>query len=316
MTWGHGNYNCHKLPKIYSYARAEELYNGIEPVRGSNNLRPLGKRRTTHMEIVKDVERDADGGVVANYYGARLYRTDCVKFMEPQEDGVEVIKVRMDTYETPTTAAFIRYVLPLGGVELQQGSIRIQGHKIPKNGELTITKPKDAGWGKAVIEGGEREYVHKINRKAANAVRKRYKPLLDWVRGTLSLKEGLFSEEDFNDIGLGQRKFFGGLFGGLFGANFYANNPAYQQRREQFMNWINAADDDPHKYEKYMVALHIVAHEFGSFDYNHRMKRLSMKRVEEALLRVHANEVLDRRELALGEVKRDPYKSWVAVLNT
>ena len=315
MTWGHGNYNCHKLPKIYSYAQAEKLYNGTEPVRGSNNLRPLGKRRTTHMEIVKDVERDADGGVVANYYGARLYNTDCVKFMEPQEDGVEVIKVRTDTYETPTTAAFIRYVLPLGGVELKLGSIRIQGHKIPKNGELTITTTKDEGWDKAVIEGGEREYVHKINRKAANAVRKRYKPLLDWVRGTLSLKEGMFSEEELNDIG--QQKFLGGKFlGGLFRANFYATNAAYQQRREHFMNLIDAADDDPHKYDKYVVALHTVAHEFGSFDYIHRMKRLSVKGFEEALLRVHANEVLDRRELALGEVKRDPYKSWVAVLNT
>jgi len=86
---------------IHTYDQAKQRYESIEPIRGSNNIRPYGKRSKRNLRIS---EGTMDG---VHYYAAILYVTECVRWFA---DGR--VQVRTGGYATVSTSKFISAVAP------------------------------------------------------------------------------------------------------------------------------------------------------------------------------------------------------------
>jgi hypothetical protein len=89
MGWGNNNGGAMSaLPSFSTYAEAKRHYDNTKEIRGSNNIRPLGLRRAGHsMRIVSSQT------TTQKYIAAKLYQTECVRWMEPVEGGEQVLTI-------------------------------------------------------------------------------------------------------------------------------------------------------------------------------------------------------------------------------
>lgn len=93
MGWGNSGRSSalYALPSFDTYAEAKKLYANTKEIRGSNNIRPLGLRRVGHsMSIV------SSQATPQKYIAAKLYQTECVRWMEPDEGGEQVLTIGVD----------------------------------------------------------------------------------------------------------------------------------------------------------------------------------------------------------------------------
>jgi len=88
--------NLNNLPRIVSYEEAAFQFNNIKPIRGSENIRPLGNRRAKHYAI----EKRGDA------YVCTLYGHPVITFSR-DEYGRGMATVNMCGYDTQTTRGFI-----------------------------------------------------------------------------------------------------------------------------------------------------------------------------------------------------------------
>lgn len=169
------------LSLISSYETAVAREAGITPLRGSGpnaGLKPLGKRTKTYLTIRKN-EKTEDVII-------RLYRTDIIRF----EKGTGKIWVNHGGYPTQTTNGVLTALLPAyfsgGWVNCHCEGLR--GYFPLKDGPNAFWRASDGG-----LRMVEPNYpvVHRVNRKGANAVRKRYAELRTYVRGVLKLRKGV-----------------------------------------------------------------------------------------------------------------------------
>lgn len=88
--------NLNNLPCIVSYEEAAFQFNNIKPIRGSENIRPLGNRRAKHYSIQKHDDT----------YVCMLYGHPVITFSR-DEYGRGMATVNMCGYDTQTTRGFI-----------------------------------------------------------------------------------------------------------------------------------------------------------------------------------------------------------------
>jgi len=309
MGWGIGRGNTYGLHSIDSYAEAQKKYDETKQIRGSANIRPLGNRRHGHAAGITAGEMTTDTSnsplitlpLTPAYYAAKLYHTECVKWVKPV-NGVERIEVSVSNWPTPTTAQFINRVLPHPlTAELTRRVIRINGWVVPRDKALIIELNPDNTW-QAV--NAQPEHIHNINRRAANAVRGRYKDFRNWLKGTLSLKEGRFTEEA---VELVTQEKLPELIG------------CTAEVAARFLSLISTPDDAADKYDRYMLAAVWVAGRHGNSTGRHNGNtgqwtydyHLKMPAFDKVLLSLHAEEVLVKSELPRGTVKKDAYATWL-----
>ena len=169
--------NGYDLPLLRNYERAKARYDSIVPIRGSNNVRPLGDRRKQHQRI----EVAPRNGAGAAGLACVLYRTACVTYYE---DGT--IHLAHDGYISQSTCTFINRVAPVTAVRMdkQRGClvVRIAGgeYKCGKDGlwlkydeTATVYVPVDP----------EPFEVTLVNRVAMRAVKKQYAAFMQYAVG-------------------------------------------------------------------------------------------------------------------------------------
>ena len=296
MGWNHGS-ATHGLHAVNTYADAQIKYDTTKEIRGSANVRPLGDRRYGHTaNIVSSSPADTN----PDYYAAKLYNTDCIKWLRP-DDGIERVIVSVGKWPTKTTCMFLDKTMPytLGAV-LSRFIIRVNGWPVPREGLLTLEFREDK-WQAA---DAQVEVVHKINRTKANEVRKRFKDFKNWLHGMLSLREGTFEEVDPRMP--------------IFNVTATALDPA------TVIAFMSAPDSDPEKYDKYNKVMMWGARNYGNTRYvktggtggtfpgPYKYTRFfTMKQFDLMLLKLHAEEVLVVEELPYGVVKADAYAKWL-----
>jgi hypothetical protein len=91
--------SLHKLPRIVSYEEAAFQFKNIKPIRGSENIRPLGNRRAKHYSIQKHDDT----------YVCMLYGHPVITFSR-DEYGRGMATVNMCGYDTQTTRGFISQI--------------------------------------------------------------------------------------------------------------------------------------------------------------------------------------------------------------
>jgi len=168
-----------ELPCLRNYLAASLKEQSISPIRGKT-LKPLGKRRDHHMQIVRHNE-----GTDAESIACRLYNTDCVTF---HKDGR--IHLNHGGWVTNSTAQFIARITPHGYVYRKDGHMLLTyggGTYIIPQGGLYVT----AG---TQVEGAEPCSVHTTNRIGAKRVRNMYKPFREYVLNMVKMLDGALTE--------------------------------------------------------------------------------------------------------------------------
>jgi hypothetical protein len=186
------------LPSISSYGAAKCKFNDIKPIRGrAEDVRPLGKRSADFINI-HEVETS-----IMPAYAVRLYQTDIATY---HADGRIVVKT--GGWATSATTKALYRVLPTWDVRLVLRRVRVCGYVVTEDEGLTFV-PSDPmitggvpAWDGYTLLNPKREYVHAVNRKAANAVRKQYKHFNNWYKGYMSLREGRMTEGEM-EVALG-----------------------------------------------------------------------------------------------------------------
>ena len=284
--WGNAGYNTYGLHPNESYAEAQHTYNNTKPIRGSANVRPLGKRKYGHTAGITAASTEM---LNPDYYAAKLYNTEVIKWLRP-DDGIERMEITTGGWPTPTTAMFLNCATPYTmRAGLSRHVIRIDGWPIPRGGALKLEK-RDGQW---QATNADLESVHKINRTKANEVRRRFKDFRNWLHGMLALREGMFDDE-----------------------KVMVKNP---RTASTILAYMTAPETDPDKYIKYTEALMWTVQNHGSTkgvgSYSggtHRyVKFLTERQFDLMLMKLHAEEILVEEKLPRGTVKRDQYAGWL-----
>jgi hypothetical protein len=192
MGWGYGGYNTAQIPALSTFDEVKKHHDSVVPIRGrSKETRPLGKRRNyCHMTIVRNtrsvVSDDEPVGKFMETYSYQLYSTNCVEWFPNGK-----VYIKSDGWNSPTTMQFMTYSLAkLGRIDSVRGKwyfVNKQGKNFLMENGITLVKEGDEYVAESVVI----ENRYKANRKALNALRKKYKVFLDYGKTTLSIEPHL-----------------------------------------------------------------------------------------------------------------------------
>lgn len=264
------------LPTMGSYEYALNKFNSTAPIRGCGTI-PLGERRSHDRYYMQK-----HGDSIWCYY----HRTPILK-IHPGN----IYEIDVEGWHTQTTAQVLSRLLPASaGACLLDGWITVRCYNrgyfpIPDGGMKFTT---GEGLGLLTPIDPKRQVIHHINRKKANAVRQQYAAFMTYAKGFLKLRQDehgtvRFASEEFKNAGIEGRTHERTLGG-----------------------WIESDEPGDHysavlslARESYWV-MPVVVHE-----------STVRRRINDFILKLHASEVLEKVELPLGEVKKDPYKHWL-----
>jgi len=294
---GFGQYRNTGIRRLHDYADALEKFNSTKPIRGRTDITrpmyPLGHRhRVDHFWMMKcPLTQDIE---------LYLYSTPVVTY---KADGRIVL--RCDGWSSVSTSCFISEVTGMQSyiydhnlcVAIWQEGGDVGNYRVPASGTLTFVR--ENGHFK-YVEGAPEAVTHKVNRKAINAARRKYKEFKDYARAMLKLRDGQFSNEERDAVGLG----------GGYGDAPYVHINGYTWAYDKFAKtvpqvqaWMSATHEDKHN--DYYKAFIIFACSFGTCG------RITQEQFDAGFnyftLGLHRNEVLEQEVVPLGQVKKDNY---------
>ena len=189
----HQGYNSARIKPILNYAQAKERYDKVVPIRGRDNVRPLGdKRRYCWVNIVKkkvSIESaDHPLGQFAEVYSCAIYGRDIIDFY-PSGDLV----FHGESYRGVSVMNMVTYAL-MGLAQV--GSMRGKWYFVNKKGQsFVIHDDKPTTF--SLVDGdyqpslNDKEYIYRLNRKEMNGLRKQHKKFLDYACTALGMDDNL-----------------------------------------------------------------------------------------------------------------------------
>jgi hypothetical protein len=174
-----------RLPYIYGYEGAKKWFDQIKPLRSGARMgrRPLGGRKDTHMFI-----RENDEGSME----CVCYDTAVVTFK--QDGGVVVMPGK---WPSSFTCAFIEGILHGTSANRTKGMVVLRlnsgtnfiKHPLKQNTSIELVRiPVEPGQvGRWEIRNAEGVHVWSPNRAASNNVRAKYKEMIGYHKGMVSL---------------------------------------------------------------------------------------------------------------------------------
>jgi hypothetical protein len=181
---------------------AKSKFESTKPIRGrSVELRPLGdERRYTWYEITKNTIANQGDNTQYDTYACSLYDVDCVEFY-PNGD-VTLRKGRWGN--NFTVGAMINFVLwHMGKVVSESGKWYFKN----KRGETFRWEDRELrlkrdGEHLVLKDAPVQEYKRVVSRKAMNALRKKYRPIIEYGRNMLAI-DNTFDRLELEDAKLG-----------------------------------------------------------------------------------------------------------------
>lgn len=264
--------NVSHLPYFRDFERASEWERNVKPIRGKT-IKPLGKRSAQHMQILRYGEGTDDERIAC-----RLHETDCVTYYK---DGR--VHLQHGGYITDRTAKFIDRIIPTGGVCRRDGYLILSlgggKYQIGDNG-LWLSAAR------APIDP-EPFVHHVIKRDVAKQVRKLYAPFKQYALALSKLLDGVVDTEG--------RSMWG--------------------RRERFELTEEAQGDNPEHYgalvQQAMMSASEVMFDRGTNHWKRVSTQSAVERViDQAILRLHRDEVFEVQTMPRGEYVKDKYKKF------
>ena len=164
-----------RIERLRSYAAAQARYETTKPIRGSDNLRPLGDRRDAARYYIRQ-----EG---AGEYCAYLYNTPVVTFYPNDE-----IVIATDGHDTALSIDFIGQVLGIPASRTRgQCVFTVDGTKYVtsgRNGKLVL----QSNQGRFTVTERQAHKQYVVSRSEANNVRRKYSEFRAYLKGFLSLR--------------------------------------------------------------------------------------------------------------------------------
>lgn len=306
------------VPRARDYATAKKVHDGIVPIRGKD-VRPLGARRDYHQYSVKQNEQGDIEFI--------CYRTPVVTFHQD-----DTITIRNGGWSSVSTHQFIQEVLGIQANGYKgKTALAIGGNKyLMDSSDDSAFKVKREGGNWHILSERPPETSYRMNRKAANNVRARYKPFADYLKGFSKVRAEhitpqygepyqavRFSHEELQ-AAFGESVLFEGqvLWRGAYDLlNKRSKN--YKESSEEMMSLITS--DDHEKWNK--AALWFFGHEHDMHisleptrrDQYYLTRRVNqgMQTFDEFILRQHAEEVIEKVQVEDGKLPNMKYADWI-----
>lgn len=306
------------VPRARDYATAKTIHDNIKPIRGKD-VRPLGARRDYHQYSVKQNEQGDIEFI--------CYRTPVVTFHQD-----ETITIRNGGWSSVSTHQFIQEVLGIQANGYKgKTALAIGGNKyLMDSSDDSAFKVKrvDGNW--HILSERPPETSYRMNRKAANNVRARYKPFANYLKGFSKVRAEMITPqygEPYQAVRFSAEELqaaFGvsGMFEGqvLWRGTHHLTNRAFKDHvrfSEEMRSLITS--DDHEKWNK--AALWFFGHEHDMHisleptrrDQYYLTRRVNqgMKMFDEFILRQHAEEVIEKVQVEDGKLPNMKYADWL-----
>ena len=310
------------VPSALTYAQAKKIHDQIKPIRGGDT-KPLGKRRDHHQYSTKQNDRGDIEFI--------CYRTPVVTY-HPDD----TITINTDGWASVSTHQFIDQVLGIRANGYRGNTVlTIKKHKVimDSNTGLKLRWEGFGGDWKILSEIGG-AFGYRLNRKEANNVRARYKAFADYFKGYIKLRSETINRRwgaDYTGIRISAQE-----IAAAFGMSDFHPDQAvwlgtndillkgskmYEHADEEMLALITS--DDLEKWNKaalwffghdHTVHVAIVDGKVKQFDTDYYMTRradLGFKKFDEFILKWHAEEVLERVQVAEGKLPNKAYAGWL-----
>lgn len=294
------------VPRVSTYAQAKQIHDDTKPIRGrSVDKRPLGQRRDADNYWVR---MDGENGENVEFM---VYGTACITW---RPDGT--VALYTGGWHSQTTHQFFERVLGVGARGFNGGSlIGVNGKGYISSSSLIIERTTteeymfsgSRNW--RYVEGAVTQYSNKLNRAAANGVRARHKEFAAYLKGLVKLRAEAYtpqySETSLHTLRLSEQE-----------VEFGTGRGTPRHLLSGFKALITSNQPEDTKLENfYMGALRVLLSLKSNMIRGQEGRVVYLaglnKELNEVLLEAHADEVIVRTELPLGEVSRTPYDKWV-----
>ena len=259
--------------RMRNYEDALKTYNDTTPIRGRDNVRPLGHRSKVDAYQIRVKDKTVE---------CVLYVTPVVTY---HEEGT--ITLCAGNYLSQSTCYFIIEVLGIDAyINNHKFIIALQGkaYELKLNGKLTLQRNEQ---GQLITLDAPKQYTYRIRRKVHKEVKVRYAQMRDFIVGTAKLKEGqeMETEELVEIFGKREQQVDGYKYLQADIPALKYNNP---ETVEQMFTWL---ESEPYK----------------AFCWLHNAStywRVTVKNIEEVfdtcVLARHKDEVLTKKEVPEG----------------
>jgi hypothetical protein len=288
------------VKQCFTYADAKYVHDKTKPIRGrSPEVRPLGQRRDAGVYSVQM------SGANVEFV---LYKTPVITYLP----GGDVV-IKTDGWSSVSTHQFIEQVLGVKCYGSRRNTIMearsaegdVHKYIIPKDKGITMIH---AG-GNWRITQFNTIYEYRLNRKAANAVRKQYGDFLRYVKGMVNLRSEMIEPRRWARR---QKPYAVITVTGneIRGSTLRVNDLVWG-----LMEHIKLDQPEETRHENHNAALAMVLRHCNQNQYTQDAAKVPADEVpsliDELLLRAHAQEVLVWTELKVGQVPSGKYKGWM-----
>ena len=301
-----GHQTVKEVKRCFTYADAKYLHDTTKPIRGrSPEVRPLGARRDVDTYSVRM------SGANVEFV---LYKTPVVTYL-PNGD----VMVKTDGWNSVSTHQFICQVLGVKCYGARRNTIMearsaegdVHKYTIPKDKGITMIH---AG-GNWRITQFNTIYEYRLNRKAANAVRKKYADFLRYVKGMVSLRSEMVEPHRWAR----RQKPYAAVVIGQEELPQLARAKTIHDLKIEFEELLRADQPEETRHEKFNTAFALAVQWALSLSRSNSVNVGTVKLpanevlglIDELLLRAHAQDVLVWSELKVGQVPSGKYRGWM-----
>ena len=295
-----------KVKRCFTYADAKYVHDKTKPIRGrSPEVRPLGARQDVDTYSVRMSGENVE---------FVLYKTPVITYL-PNGDVV----VKTNGWSSISTHQFIQQVLDISCYGARRNSIMearsaegdVHKYIIPKDKGITMIH---AG-GNWRITQFNTIYEYRLNRKAANEVRKKYADFLNYIKGMVNLRSEMVEPSRWAR----RQKPYAAVVIGESELPQYARGGTIHALRIEFAELLRADQPEDTRHLSYNKAFGLAVRWALGMSQRNSVNFEQVKLpadevlglIDELLLRAHAQDILVWTELKVGQVPSGKYKGWM-----
>jgi hypothetical protein len=295
-----------EVKQCFTYADAKYVHDKTKPIRGrSPDIRPLGQRRDADTYSVRMHGENVE---------FVLYKTPVVTYLP----GGDVV-IKTDGWSSISTHQFIEQVLGVRcygsrrSTVMEARSAEGDVHKyiIPKDKGITMIH---AG-GNWRITQFNTLYEYRLNRKAANAVRKQYADFLRYIKGMVNLRSEMVEPHRWAR----RQKPYAAVVISAEELPQQGRAGTIHGLKIEFEELLRADQPEDTRHLSYNKAFALAVQWALSLSRSNSVNLGTVKLpaeevlglIDELLLRAHAQEILVWTELKTGQVPTGKYKGWM-----
>lgn len=312
----------HVPTNVRTHERAKQIHDGAKPIRGTDR-RPLGARRNHIKYSVRMQGQDVQ---------FVLYKTPVITY-HPDD----TITVKTDGWNSMATHEMISWLLHINAQGWRGNTcLTIDGSVHMLNSSSDSVKLLPTAQGGLCFESLQERLGYRMNRKAANNVRRRYAPFLNYLKGMLKLREQeiettkwyvsgqrvttatkvIFSTQEMQQV---QDFYLGNVTNGFVNtAHGERHDKTVRAQQQLMLDLINPDQPEDTRHENFYKAALSLARGYSGVTNTTigggsilRDTQDVLDRVDEALLMAHAEEVLTVTKLEGTAMPNPKYMNWI-----